>query len=92
MKQTMKSILIFAGLFSLNAFVFAEPNPNQFIDSRAQAMVEVIRNNQSLYLSDPELFKAKINEIFEPMVDFRRVGSSVMGKKFYLAATKYQRQ
>ena len=92
MKRTMKSILIFAGLFSLNTLVFAEPNPNQFIDSRAQAMVEVIRNNQSLYLSDPQLFKAKINEIFEPMVDFRRVGASVMGKKFYLAATKDQRQ
>ncbi|KRO98745.1 MAG: toluene tolerance protein, partial [SAR86 cluster bacterium BACL1 MAG-120823-bin87] len=27
-----------------------------------------------------------------PMVDFRRVGASVMGKKFYLAATKDQRQ
>jgi len=91
MKQTMKSILIFAGLFSLNPFIFAESNPNKFIDSRAQAMVEVIINNQSLYLSDPELFKAKINEIFEPMVDFERVGASVMGKKHYYASTPEQR-
>jgi len=91
MKRTMKSILIFAGIYSFNTVVLAESNPNQFIDSRAQAMVEVIRTNQSLYLSDPELFKAKINKIFEPMVDFRRVGASVMGKKFYLAATKEQR-
>ena len=91
MNQTMKSILILTGLFSLQGFVFAEANPNQFIDSRAQAMVEVIRNNQSLYLTDPELFKDKINNIFEPMVDFRRVGASVMGKKFYLAASKAQR-
>ena len=91
MNQTMKSIIILASLFSMQGFVLAESNPNQFIDSQAQAMVEVIRSNQNLYLSDPELFKAKINYIFEPMVDFRRVGASVMGKKFYLAATKTQR-
>jgi len=92
MKLTIKSILIFVGLLLINSEVLAEINPNQFIDVRAQAMVKVIRSNQSLYLSDPDLFKAKINDIFEPMVDFRRVGASVMGKKFYLAATSQQRK
>ena len=29
--------------------------------------------------------------IFEPMIDFRRVAASVMGKKYYLLATKEQR-
>jgi phospholipid transport system substrate-binding protein len=29
--------------------------------------------------------------VFEPMVDFRRVGASVMGKKYYLAASAAQR-
>ena len=33
----------------------------------------------------------KIKEIFEPMIDFRRVSASVMGKKYYLLATKEQR-
>tara|TARA_B100000795_G_C22756488_1_gene421726 strand:+ start:765 stop:1376 length:612 start_codon:yes stop_codon:yes gene_type:complete len=92
MKLTIKSILIFVGLLIINSEVLAEINPNQFIDVRAQAMVKVIRSNQSLYLSDPDLFKAKINTIFEPMVDFRRVGASVMGKKFYSAATSQQRK
>lgn len=92
MKLTIKSILIFVGLLLINSEVLAEINPNQFIDVRAQAMVKVIRSNQSLYLSDPDLFKAKINDIFEPMVDFRRVGASVMGKKFYSAATSQQRK
>ncbi len=92
MKLTIKSILIFVGLLIINSEVLAEINPNQFIDVRAQAMVKVIRSNQSLYLSDPDLFKAKINDIFEPMVDFRRVGASVMGKKFYSAATSQQRK
>ena len=50
-----------------------------------------LRNNQELFAADPELFKDKINVVFEPMVDFRRVGASVMGKKYYLAASKTQR-
>ncbi len=54
-------------------------------------MVLIIRNNQKLYEEDPELFKDKINVVFEPMVDFRRVGASVMGKKYYLAASQSQR-
>jgi phospholipid transport system substrate-binding protein len=37
------------------------------------------------------MFKSKINAVFEPMVDFRRVGASVMGKKYYLAASASQR-
>jgi len=91
MKVTMKSIIVLAAFFFLHTAVFAELNPNQYIDSRAQAMVNVITSNQSLYASDPNQFKDKINTIFEPMVDFRRVGASVMGKKSYLTATKSQR-
>jgi|TARA_B110000967_G_scaffold196446_1_gene227019 phospholipid transport system substrate-binding protein len=87
----MKSILILAGLVGLPILTIAQSNPDNFLDDRAQAMVNVIRSNQSLYVSDPEQFKAKINTIFEPMVDFRRVGASVMGKKYYIAATKDQR-
>jgi phospholipid transport system substrate-binding protein len=91
MKVTMKSILILLGLIGLPIFTTAQSNPEKFIDDRAQEMVNVIRSNQSLYTSNPEQFKAKINFIFEPMVDFRRVGASVMGKKYYKAATKDQR-
>jgi len=91
MNVTMKSILILAGLVGLPILTIAQSNPDNFLDDRAQAMVNVIRSNQSLYVSDPEQFKAKINTIFEPMVDFRRVGASVMGKKYYIAATKDQR-
>jgi len=39
-------------------------NPHQFIDSQAQEMVSIIRNNQELYAKDPELFKDKINISF----------------------------
>ena len=91
MNDTLKSITFFIGMLYINVNIFAEPNPHKFIDSQAQAMVAVIRSNQDLYDENPELFKDKINAIFEPMVDFRRVGASVMGKKYYLSASKKQR-
>ena len=91
MNATLKSITFFIGMLFINVNIFAESNPHKFIDSQAQAMVAVIRSNQDLYDENPELFKDKINVIFEPMVDFRRVGASVMGKKYYLAASKKQR-
>ena len=53
-------------------------------------MVSIIVNNQELFVENP-IFKDKISMIFEPMVDFRRVGASVMGKKYYLASSKSQR-
>ena len=91
MNNTLKSIAFFLGIICLHTNVLSASNPHKFIDARAQEMVAVIRNNQELYSKDPELFKDKINIIFEPMVDFRRVGASVMGKKYYLAASKAQR-
>ena len=91
MNATLKSIAFFIGFIFIQINLFAETNPHKFIDSQSQAMVNVIKNNQELFEEDPQLFKNKINAIFEPMVDFRRVGASVMGKKYYLAASKEQR-
>ena len=91
MNATLKSITFFIGMLFINVNIFAEPDPHKFIDSQAQKMVSVIINNQELFAEDPELFKDKISMIFEPMVDFRRVGASVMGKKYYLASSKSQR-
>ena len=88
----MKKVFILA--FSLLFLVPAnsgEINPETFIDSNAQSMVQVIVNNQDLFKSDPDLFKKKIKDIFEPMVDFRRVSASVMGKKNYLKSSAEQR-
>ena len=88
----MKKVFIFA--FSLLFLVptnSSEINPQTFIDSNAQSMVQVIVNNQDLFESDPDLFKKKIKDIFEPMVDFRRVSASVMGKENYLQSSTEQR-
>lgn len=91
MNVTLKSLAFFLGIFCFHIKAISAYNPHQFIDSQAQEMVSIIRNNQELYVEDPELFKDKINEVFEPMVDFRRVGASVMGKKYYLASSSSQR-
>ena len=91
MNTTLKSLAFLLGTLCFAINVNSASNPHQFIDSQAQEMVSIIRNNQELYAKDPELFKDKINVIFEPMVDFRRVGASVMGKKYYLAASSSQR-
>ena len=91
MNCTLKSLTFVLAIFCFYIDAMAESNPHQFIDSQAQEMVSIIRNNQALYTNEPELFKDKINTVFEPMVDFRRVGASVMGKKYYLAASKSQR-
>ena len=91
MNTTLKSLAFLLGILCFPINVDSASNPHQLIDSQAQEMVSIIRNNQDLYAKDPELFKDKINVVFEPMVDFRRVGASVMGKKYYLAASSSQR-
>ena len=91
MNNTLKSLAFFLGIICLHSNTVSASDPHKFIDTKAQEMVAVIRNNQELFAKDPELFKDKINIIFEPMVDFRRVGASVMGKKYYLASSKEQR-
>ena len=88
----MKKVFIYA--FSVLFLVSAntsEINPQNFIDSNAQSIVQIIINNQDLFESDPDLFKKKIKDVFEPMVDFRRVSASVMGKENYLKSSTRQR-
>lgn len=91
MNISLKFIAMLVAVVSINLSSSASTNPHIYIDQQAQKMVSVITENEDLYSQDPDLFISKINYIFEPMVDFRRVGASVMGKKYYLAATKEQR-
>ena len=84
-------LFLFLILFSC-AYINSEDNPFIYIDSNAQKMVTILKENSDLFLSDRELYENKIKEIFEPMIDFRRVAASVMGKKYYLLSTSTQRQ
>tara|TARA_A200000113_G_scaffold190911_1_gene179430 strand:- start:2425 stop:2964 length:540 start_codon:yes stop_codon:yes gene_type:complete len=54
-------------------------------------MVNTLTTNSKLFDSDRKAYEDKIKIIFEPMIDFRRVSASVMGKKYYLLASQQQR-
>ena len=78
-------------ILSTSINLWSDENPYNFIDSNAQKMAIVLKENKSLFLEDRQLYEQKIKEIFEPMIDFRRVAATVMGKKYYLASSKEQR-
>lgn len=91
MKLTMHINLALFYMCLLSFNLSAETNPHQFIDEKSQEMVNVIVTNSDLFESDPTAFKQKVKDIFEPMVDFRRVGAMVMGRTYYNNASFEQR-
>ena len=90
MHTLLKNFFTLSILIS-SCYLSSEQNPYNFIDINAQKMVQVLKENKSLFLEDRELYEQKIKEIFEPMIDFRRVAAVVMGKKYYLASSMEQR-
>ena len=85
-----KNFLVFFLLID-SLYILSDEDPYIFIDENAQKMVRVLTEDSSLFETDRTLYEDKIKEIFEPMIDFRRVAASVMGKKYYLLATKEER-
>ena len=85
-----KNFLVFF-LLTNSLYILSDEDPYIFIDENAQKMVRVLTEDSSLLETDRVLYENKIKEIFEPMIDFRRVAASVMGKKYYLLATKEER-
>ena len=91
MSSSLKNyLLLFITIFS-SLFIKSETNPFIFIDTNAQKMVGTLTTNSKLFDSDRKAYEDKIKIIFEPMIDFRRVSASVMGKKYYLLASQQQR-
>ena len=85
-----KNFLVFF-LLTGSLYILSDEDPYIFIDENDQKMVRVLTEDSSLFETDRVLYENKIKEIFEPMIDFRRVAASVMGKKYYLLATKEER-
>src|SRR6056300_742922 len=79
-------------ILSSSYYLSSDNNPYNFIDANAQKMVQVLKENKSLFIDDRELYEQKIKEIFEPMIDFRRVAATVMGREYYLASSREQRE
>ena len=91
MLHVHKNYFFFFLLILISVSTKSEEDPFMFIDMNAQKMADVLVNNAELFEEDRTLYEDKIKEIFEPMIDFRRVAFSVMGKKYYLMATQDQR-
>ena len=85
-----KNFLVFFLLIN-SLYILSDEDPYIFIDVNAQKMVRVLTEDSSLFETDRALYENQIKEIFEPMIDFKRVAASVMGKKYYLLATKEER-
>ena len=91
MLYALKNYFPFFFILSISLLSWSEEDPYVFIDSNAQKMVKVLTKDVDLFESDRQLYENKIKEIFEPMIDFKRVAASVMGKKYYLMASKDER-
>ncbi len=91
MLHAHKNFFLLFLLIPISFEINTEEDPFLFIDSNAQKMANVLTNESDLYDTDRLIYEDKIKEIFEPMIDFRRVAASVMGKKYYLMASKEQR-
>ena len=91
MLNILKKNFLFFFLVTGSLYILSDEDPYIFIDENAQKMVRVLTEDSSLFETDRALYENKIKEIFEPMIDFRRVAASVMGKKYYLLATKEER-
>ena len=91
MLHALKNYFFFFFILNISSLSWSDEDPYLFIDSNAQKMVQVLTENVDLFESDRQLYENKIKEIFEPMIDFRRVAASVMGKKYYLMASRDER-
>ena len=91
MLGTLKNFLVLFLFSFISISINSEENPYVFIDANAQKMVKVLTEESNLFETNREEYEDKIKIIFEPMIDFRRVSASVMGKKYYLMSTPVQR-
>ena len=91
MLGTLKNFLVLFLISFISISINSEENPYVFIDANAQKMVKVLTEESNLFETNREEYENKIKIIFEPMIDFRRVSASVMGKKYYLMSTPAQR-
>tara|TARA_B100000214_G_C23813438_1_gene556090 strand:+ start:46 stop:678 length:633 start_codon:yes stop_codon:yes gene_type:complete len=91
MLHTLKNYFLLFLVFFGSVTISSEENPYIFIDNNAQQMALVLTAESHLFESNRKEYEKKIKDIFEPMIDFKRVAASVMGKKYYLLATKEQR-
>lgn len=81
----------FLFVLSFSSFLYSEkiPEIHEFIDKNAQYFLTVIKEEGSTYDNEPEKFKTRLKNIWEPMVDVGLVSRLILSKA-YASATPEQ--
>ena len=81
----------FLFVLSFSSFLYSEkiPEIHEFIDKNAQYFLTVIKEEGSTYDNEPEKFKTRLKNIWEPMVDVGLVSRLILSKA-YTGATPEQ--
>ena len=81
----------FLFVISFSSFLYSEkiPEIHEFIDKNAQYFLTVIKEEGSTYDNEPEKFKTRLKNIWEPMVDVSLVSRLILSKA-YAGATPVQ--
>ena len=81
----------FLFVLSFSSFLYSEkiPEIHEFIDKNAQYFLTIIKEEGSTYDNEPEKFKTRLKNIWEPMVDVGLVSRLILSKA-YAGATPAQ--
>jgi len=92
MLRFFSSKIIFVFLLTQNLFADKIPDLHDYIDSNAQYFLTVIKEEGSNYDENPEEFKERLKNIWEPMVDVKVVSRLILSSKIYASATESQKK
>ena len=91
MLRFFSSKILFVIFLTQNLFSEKIPDLYEYIDSNAQYFLTVIKEEGSNYDENPEEFKEKLKNIWEPMVDVKVVSRLILSSKIYTSATESQK-
>ena len=83
--------ILFVFLLSQSLFADKIPELYEYINSNAQYFLTVIKEEGSNYDENPEEFKNRLKNIWEPMVDTKVVSRLILSSKIYNTATDIQK-
>ena len=92
MLRFFSSKILFVFFLAQNLFCDKIPDLHEYIDSNAQYFLTVIKEEGSNYDENPEAFKERLKNIWEPMVDVKVVSRLILSSKIYTSATESQKK
>ena len=92
MLRFFSSKILFVFFLAQNLFCDKIPDLHEYIDSNAQYFLTVIKEEGSNYDENPEAFKKRLKDIWEPMVDVKVVSRLILSSKIYTTATESQKK